>query len=151
MAPRRTDPTRMALILVHALYSTDKAAAREYGVSERTIENYRKRLGTDVELTEIFILKKAEVEQDWVARIGPAIFSSVDYLEQAAKEISKTDPDAVHAVAGALKILAEISMTREIMNARLTRYIDESRTKDKSLVAGHGNDPANTIIDSPPG
>ena len=69
---RAIHPERVALALLHAIYSSDQEAAKLYGISTRTIEKYRRLLGIDEELTAIFQLKKEIFERDWVDRTAPA-------------------------------------------------------------------------------
>ena len=119
---RAIHPERVALALLHALYSSDKEAAKLYGISTRTIEKYRRHLGIDEELTAIFLLKKEIFERDWVGRTAPAIIEAIDFLQRAAQSADPKDPDAIHAMAGALKILSEISMIKQIIDARMDQY-----------------------------
>jgi hypothetical protein len=110
---------QMAQILVEALYGGDREAAKKHGVSVRTIQLYRKRLQTDPELSRFFALKKDAFEGMWLEDSTSAIREAIRFLQRAATQADPTDPNAIHAVAGALKILAEVSLTREVLSVRL--------------------------------
>lgn len=61
--------------------------------------------------------------------------AGTDFIMRAAQESDPTNPDAIHAIAGALKILAEIGLTKEIVDARLNGYIGEDRPTGQQDVA----------------
>lgn len=117
--PRAFNYERAAAALVDALLTNDRAAAEKYGVSRKSIEGWRLRLAEDDVLREFFANKKAEQDRAWANEIPAALASCIDFLRRAANECDPRDPDAVHAVAGALKIMAEVVMVREIVDARL--------------------------------
>jgi hypothetical protein len=110
---------QVAQILVEALYSGDHETARRFGISIRTLQRYRRRLHTDPELSQIVALKKAAFEREWAEDATQAIREAVRFLQRAATQADPSDPNAIHAVAGALKILAEVSLTREVLSVRL--------------------------------
>lgn len=110
-----------ATVLVEAIYIGDRQAAQKYGVSERTIRNWRKRLADDPHFAAFFQHKKSASERDWGADLIPAIRASIEFVQRAARELDTANPEAVHAVAGALKILTEVALTREVIDARLAR------------------------------
>ena len=110
---------RAAAVLVDALYRGDVEAAQRHGVTRRSLYNWRYRLATDQRLAQLFDEKRRQAEAEWVPQFVPAIRDAVEFLRRAAQELDPTDPDAVHAVAGALKILSEIAMMKEVLDARL--------------------------------
>jgi len=112
------------MILVDAVYLGDKPAAEKHCVSERSIRNWRKMLDEMPEFSAIFQLKKAKMESDWASELPAAIKSGIQYLQEAAKQArdnNYTDPDTIHAVAGAVKILSEIGAMQKVLDARFTR------------------------------
>lgn len=118
----RTDYDRLATILVEAAYYGDAKTAERWGITDRTIQNYRGRLDNDSELSSFFVLKKQAFENEWANEIPAAIRSALRFIVRAGEEANPKDPEAIHAVAGALKIVTEVELTREIINARLGRY-----------------------------
>ena len=115
----RFDYERAATVLVDALYEGDVEAVQRHGVTRKSLYNWRHRLATDQRLAQLFNEKRRQAETEWAPQFVPAIRDAVEFLRRAARELDPADPDAVHAVAGALKILAEIAMTREVLDARL--------------------------------
>jgi len=108
---------RAAMILVQAAYSSDTSAAKHWGISVRTIQNYRARLNSDSDFARLFALKKAEFEQAWLTDMPLALRKAVHFLGKAFEQPDYT-PEMIHAVAGALKIMAEIRLTKEMLDIR---------------------------------
>ncbi len=108
-----------SIILVEAAFFGDKTTAAKYGISPRTIHRYRKRLNEDAQLSALVKIKKDRMEQEWAKEMPAAIRASIDFLRKAANSAKTDDPDAIHAVAGALKILSEVAMTKKVIDARL--------------------------------
>ena len=117
--PRAFNYERAAAALVDAIIMGDRKAAEKYEVSVKSVEGWRSRLSTDERLREFFLNKKAQQDKEWAHEIPAAIASCIQYLKKASQECDCKDPDAVHAIAGALKIMSEVSMTREVIDARL--------------------------------
>lgn len=113
------NPSRAAVILTDAMLTTDEKASELHGVSVRTIRNYRVRLHSDPHFAAFFLKVKKAKESDWVADLPEAIASGIKFLKRAADEASHQHPDVIVAVAGGLKILADIDITRKIVDAQL--------------------------------
>lgn len=118
--PRSFNYERAAAALIDATLMGDRAAAEKYEISVKSIEGWRSRLETDEVLREFFYKKKALQDKAWANEIPAAIASCINFLKQASQECDSRDPDAVHAITGALKIMSEVSMTREVIDARLS-------------------------------
>lgn len=116
-------------VLVEAAYQGDKVTAKKYGITERTIRNYRKRLDEDKRLSAFFQDKKERMEQRWADELPGAIRAAINYLQGAAQDADRRNPDAIHAVAGALKILSDVALTKEVLDARLAR---QHRSQDET-------------------
>lgn len=108
---------RAATVLAEAAIYGDRKALARSGLSDRTLRNYRARLRRDPELSAIFRCKKEALEREWASALAPAIRSALAFLEEAPSRLEPS-PESVHAVAGALKILAEISLTKDVLDAR---------------------------------
>lgn len=131
--PQKLDYDRVALILVEAAFFGEKKTAQRWGITDRTILNYRNKLSEDSALSDIFVLKKASFESDWASEIPASIRAGIRFLGEAANTADPASPEAIHAVAGAVKILAEVGLTKEILDVRLGRYNRESREEGRSL------------------
>lgn len=105
--------------LVDAAYMGDKGAAEKYGVTTRTVRRWRDRLDTDAHLSSFVREKKILTDQEWASELPSAIRASIRFVRESAKESKLGSPDATKVVADALKILAEVALTREILDARL--------------------------------
>lgn len=128
------DLDRIAEVLVTAAYKGDEAAAKQYAISERTVSNYRKKLDTDATLAKLFARKKSLAEKDWAQGLSDAIREGIEFLKRAAKEGNCQDPDMVHSIAGGLKILSEVGMAKQILDARFSE--DDSKTRSHAEPVG---------------
>lgn len=98
----------------------DRAACDKHDISLRSLQRYRLRLDGDPVLAQAVAEKKALQDKAWANEIPAAIASCVDFLRRASQSCKEDDPDAVHAIAGALKIMSEVTMAREVIDARLS-------------------------------
>jgi hypothetical protein len=126
----KIDYDRVATILIEAAFFGDKPTAKRWGITNRTIINYRNRLADDTKLSHLFALKKVEFEAEWASEIPAAIRAGIHFLGEAAKVAKLNDPAVIHAVAGAVKILAEVGLTKELLDAKLGRFSIPDRTQD---------------------
>lgn len=124
---------RAAMILVEAAYYGDKKTAEKHGISERTISNYRSRLAEDGELSVFFHIKKQEFEDKWADELPAAIRAGIQYLAKAANEADPKDPKAIYSIAGALKILADVALTKKVLDARITGRGEPERTEVQQM------------------
>lgn len=120
---RRADRLeRIAEILVDASVSRDdRKTAERFQVSDRTIRNYRRQLETDAELAALFRQKRAQVSEGWANEVPGALREAVGFLRRAAEKGDCTNPNMVHAVAGAMKLLSEVSATWKLLDVRMAR------------------------------
>lgn len=128
------DYDRVALILVEAAFFGEKQTAQRWGISTKTIERYRARLDEDSGLSGFVALKKQAFESSWADEIPASIRAGIRFLGEAAKRADYT-PESIHAIAGAVKILAEVGLTKEILDVRLGRYNRESGTEGGPLAS----------------
>ena len=131
--PGKLDQDRVALILVEAMFFGDKRAAEKNHVSQKTIQRYRKSLDTDKDLSLIVSEKKERFEGDWAARIPKTLINCLDFLDRAAQQANPADHETIHAIAGAAKLMAEIGLTKDIIDARLGRLDLPARTEDNEM------------------
>ncbi|WP_197057660.1 hypothetical protein [Meiothermus ruber] len=124
-----------AKVLLETLFTDEETVAQRYGITSRTIYNYRKRLLADPHFSSFFNAKKAALEREWAHELAPAIRECIAFLKRAAKAVDPKSPEAIHAVAGALKILSEVSMTREVIDARLAHADRPQRAEAGALAA----------------
>lgn len=137
---RRVDNDRAAAILVDAAYKGDEAAAQEWGVSVRSVERYRARLATDPKLAVTVAEKRALAERDWIDCFPATLGAGADFIERAAKQGDPKDPNMVHAVAGAMKLMAEIMFVKRMLDARLNERTPEQYRTNRPQIAEMATD-----------
>jgi hypothetical protein len=118
--PKEIDNNQVARILMDAVTMGDRAACDKHDISLRTLQRYRLRLEGDPDLARFVVEKKRLQDKAWADEMPVAIASCIKFLKEASHSCDRHDPDAVHAIAGALKIMSEVSMTREVIDARLS-------------------------------
>ena len=121
MAGSKFNPERAAAILLEAMLTSDKAAVENHGITARTLFNWRERLYSDSTFSDIFRHKKDAAERDWASSLAPAIRDGIDFLARAGREANHKDPEVIHAIAGALKILTTTATKKEVLDATLNR------------------------------
>lgn len=110
------------MVLVDASFYGDAAAAKRMGVTIRSIENYRKRLETDSELVVLFANKKRLFESSWASELPAAIRACIAFFVRAAQEGNPRDPEMVHAVAGAFKLVTDAGFAKAILDVKLAEH-----------------------------
>lgn len=111
---------RAALILCDAAYLGDEKSAEKWKCTTKTIKNHRARLATDPNFSLLFHEKRKQVESNWEDELSRAIITGVKKMGrmiQAAPDGKTFDAGALEAVTGAVKVLSEIKITTEVLNA----------------------------------
>jgi hypothetical protein len=126
----KLDPERVARILVDAdLLGTDAAAAR-HKIHVRTVIRYRVLAERDRNLSDLVTRLKRSIGADWFEGLGAAIKAQIDFLTHAAAEANPRSASSVNAVTNALKALAEVGLTSQVVNARIADQNREVREED---------------------
>lgn len=115
------DREKAAAVLVDAAYRGDEEAARLWGIAERSIRRYRARMDEDGELASLVQHKRALVERGWAETLPETIREAADFIRRAARQGNAKDPNMVHAVAGGMKLVAEIHFARQMLDARFAQ------------------------------
>lgn len=119
---------RIAEILCDAFISRDdRKTAERHGITDRTLRNWRARLDSDPELSELFRSKKATASEGWADEVPGAMRASVAFLRSAAEQGDPTDPDMVHSIAGSMKLLSEVAATWKLLDQRLAQSATVAR------------------------
>jgi len=130
MARKRFTEDQIAQILVEAAYRGDKEVANKYKIGQRTLYRWRDLAENRPLLTKLISQKKLAFERGWADEAASALKASLEFLKAAAQKADKTDPAAIHAVAGAAKIASELLITREVLDARLSGQDREDDSQD---------------------
>lgn len=117
-----------------ALEGNDTAAQRE-NITVRTLQRYRQRLDTDATLSRLVAEKKARLESEWANEIAPTLRAALAFLQRAATALDPSDPEAVHALAGAFKLVNEGHQTMRVIDARLAEHHRQDHPVPGEVVA----------------
>jgi uncharacterized protein (DUF2267 family) len=118
---------RAAQVIIEATLDGDAAVTKRHGVSLRTLQRWRKALEADDKLAQLVAAKKSLLEANWADEIPAALTKCVAFLRRAAEEANHKDPDAIHSVAGAMKLLSETRGTWKMLDLKLARLAAKDR------------------------
>lgn len=121
MAGTTLNYERAAMVLVTATYLGEREAAKRYKLHEQTVRKYQIRLNTDPKLLKMYKDKKEKYESDWVEMCPIAIREGINYLLRALQDLDTSKPENLHAVMGAIKIVTEVGLAKEIVDVKLRR------------------------------
>lgn len=130
MASPKFDRDRAAKIIAEAMLAGDAQACAKHGIARRTLRNWRQRIGPDdPELAAACQQRKDAVESigDWAEKLADAIRAQINFLKEAAEQAPRTDPDVIHSVAGALKILSDVASARRALDKKLGPWMHDAR------------------------
>lgn len=127
---------RAAKALATAAILGDVEAAKRHGCSTRSLRRWRARIEEDANLAAHVRSEKAAIEAEWSEQVPGALRKALAFMERAFSEMSPSDPDALHAVAGAFKLLTEAETTRRVLDVRLARAAGQTGTQPLKVVAG---------------
>ncbi len=139
MGKPKTSNETLARALTYAALHGDDAAAKKFKLSTRTLQ--RARASPREELAQVVAIvaeKKAELIGQWIDSIPSALLECVAFVRKATQELSAQDPEALHAVAGAIKILTDAQMNREVLDV----WIENNRA-----ATGQPQPPLERVVD----
>ncbi|HSN29412.1 MAG TPA: hypothetical protein VLT45_24145, partial [Kofleriaceae bacterium] len=58
-------------------------------------------------------------DKDWAKGLSTAIRGQIEFLNRAAQDADPKNPEAIKAVTGALDTLADVALTKRMLDARL--------------------------------
>ena len=108
-----------ARILAEAEFAPDKVVCERYGITTRTLQRYRVQMADDPTLSALVASQKAALEVEWVSDAIRTMRCQFRFLRKAARTADPKDPAAIHAVAGAMKLLGDGVAGSRIIDARL--------------------------------
>lgn len=111
-------------VLLEAIFATDQKACEKFGITDRTLRNYKKRLQTDEEFSAFFRNRKKVFDSQWAEDLNPALRSSIRTIESIAKKIEADsvvwkNPRTLEALARATEVVGEIALTVRVFDAQL--------------------------------
>ena len=136
MADPHFDPDfASSAVALSGVYGVTQAA-KKLGIDRRTLTEYRRFFAERPDRQHLVIEKRKALESEWAENLAGAIAAGIDFLQRAAQRADPKDPEAIYAVAGAVKILTEVTMNKRILDARLSSKVGEARA-----LLGQGSDP----------
>jgi hypothetical protein len=107
----------------------------------KSLHRYRARLSGDGELSKelsrVVCEKKTISDLGWAAEIPSMLQAGIAFLRRAATEASVTDPDVIHSIAGAVKIVAEVQAMRDVLDARILEQTRTDGEAGRQMVTVH--------------
>lgn len=131
----------IAMILVEAIFTTEEKAAQKYGISRRSIFNYRNALAADDDLAQIFHTKKQQMMSAWADELPVAMRKAITFIAEASTVANPADPASIAAIAGAMKLCADVYYTGRVIDARIAAINRETNGIPREV-------PANSAADS---
>lgn len=125
LAPGRlVRPDIRAAILLEAAMLGDEPAATKFGVGVRSIQRWRRSVGVDEILSAEIESKKKIFEERWLSDLDITIGKAIRTVGSAVDSIAldpKTarNPELLHEVVQAVRILADVRLATKVIDARL--------------------------------
>ncbi|WP_019585251.1 hypothetical protein [Deinococcus apachensis] len=118
MAAPKRDNARAARALVDAALLGDATACTKHEITLRTLQRYRAALDDDEELSSFYSqLSRAVTTQNWAQELNITLVTLVRRQEEIARDLRNPTAENLSAITGAIKALAEIAITREVLGA----------------------------------
>jgi hypothetical protein len=114
-----------ASVLISAVYTSDDEACAKYGVSVRSLQNYRKRLAVDAKLADIFATRKALLDKAWAEDFVAPLRKGAQFLLEAFESVRndplfRKNPVVIQAVAEAVRLCADVVLTSKVIDAQFS-------------------------------
>jgi hypothetical protein len=129
------DPEKAARALLDAALMGDGKAAKKHGVDRVTLFRWRERMASDPILQHKVSERKAMIDQKWGEELDGAIANAVDFLNRATETASPAEPEAIAAITNSLKVLADIRLTVDVVNARNSAKAGSAGAATRPLAA----------------
>lgn len=121
MANKPRNIERIAEIIICANLRGDEAACKEYGISLRTLQSYRKLAKDDTNIAHICALKKKEIGAslqgtDWKAETVTVLRDGAKKLAEWINNLSsKPSTDEIKTLIGGMKIMGELKLQTDVL------------------------------------
>jgi len=121
---------RAACAIVGAIYTTDESAAAKFETTTRTIRRWRERMAGDERLCKMVEDQLDAREELWARQVPEALDAGLRFIQRASLEADTKCPETIRSMVGALKICAEIKLTRDLIAARIRAITEQYRETD---------------------
>jgi len=111
------DPERAASILADATVLSDGKVAEKYGISRKTVLNYRKRLETDETLRQLYAekLKAIQTADTWESMVPDVLKAGMQAMLECFENLDRKSPDTLEAITKGITALTEIRISLDMM------------------------------------
>ena len=118
MATPRRDNQKAARVLVDAALHGDRKACDTHKITDRTLRNYRAALDTDTELSALYAqLSRLVTTQNWADELNTSLTGLIRKLGGMVQDLPGSTAENITSVTGAIKVLSEIALTREVLGS----------------------------------
>ena len=113
--PKRDNPLAARALVDAALFS-EATACDKHKITLRTLQRYRAALDTDLELSQMYAqLSREMTARNWADELDAALSAGIRKIKTLIEQT--TDPASLGAVTEAVKSLATIAITKEVLGA----------------------------------
>lgn len=114
-----------ASVLLDAVYTNDEAACAKYGITPRTLRNYRRKLHEDAAFAAIFHTKEVELQKVWAQDFIAPLKKGAQFLLEAFESVRSDknyikNPVVIQAVAEAVRLCADVVLTSKAIDAQFS-------------------------------
>lgn len=107
---------KAAMVLVESDFFGDEEVATRWGITTRTIRNYRNRLAIDPQLSALFQVKRQLFAASWIDDASKTLKISLGELSRRVRiATNEEDAKVIHAIAGAAKIVGELKIAHDAL------------------------------------
>ncbi|GGR31378.1 hypothetical protein [Deinococcus ruber] len=118
MASPKRDNAKAARVLVDAALHGDRTTCERHKITDRTLRRYRQALDEDSELSALYAqLSKLVSTQNWADELNTSLTGLIRKLGSMVQELPGSTAENISAVTGAIKVLSEIALTREVLGS----------------------------------
>ena len=100
-----------------AQYHGASKAAQQLGVSKRTIYRWKKEARESDELAKTVRAVKRDYLEGWLEQFGPFLIEAAQFLRESLDELDPGDREDVHQVTGSISQVADILLTKDMLDA----------------------------------
>ena len=113
------------MILAECDFGSDSEVAERWGITRRTVSNYRRQLTDDAELLGLYQRKKKEFATSWVDDACKSIKVGALAYQRLCREGGAKDAMLIQAIVAGVKVFGEL-------NVAYTALTDESSSDSES-------------------
>ena len=134
-----------ARMLCTAALTGDKEAAKQFGVSTKTIQRYRELARTDQALSDSVKAHQQLADQQWLDQIPSILAGAMEFIAQSQRCMNPADELHLRAIAEATQVISEQAQAWKALNVRINRPAGAQPPPTGPVVPGAGNGAATAV------